>query len=47
VVLGLLPQVDSVAAGIKLIFIWLLLLLSAASVSQLIARHARLSEERP
>jgi multicomponent Na+:H+ antiporter subunit G len=46
VVLGLLPQVDSVSAGIKLIFIWLLLLLSAASVAQLIARNARLSEQQ-
>lgn len=43
VVLGLLPQVSSVAGGLKLVFIWLLVLLSAASVSQLIALNARRS----
>ena len=41
VVLGLLLQVDSVLAGLKLACIWLLVLLSGASVSQLIARSAR------
>lgn len=46
VVLGLLPQVHTIAAGLKLIFIWLLVLLSAASVSQLIAYNARRSEQR-
>jgi multicomponent Na+:H+ antiporter subunit G len=45
VVLGLLPQASSLAAGVKLMFIWLLVLLSAASVSQLIARNARRSEQ--
>lgn len=44
VVLGLLPQVDSVFAGLKLVCIWLLVLLSSASVSQLIARYARRSD---
>jgi multicomponent Na+:H+ antiporter subunit G len=43
VVLGLLPQVSSIAAGLKLVFIWMLVLLSAASVSQLIALNARRS----
>ena len=43
VVLGLLPQVDSVLAGLKLVCIWLLVLLSSASVSQLVARHVRRS----
>ena len=38
VVLGLLPQVDSVAAGLKLVCIWLLVLLSGSIASQLIAR---------
>jgi multicomponent Na+:H+ antiporter subunit G len=38
VVLGLLPQVDSVFAGLKLLCIWGLVLLSGASASQLIAR---------
>ena len=41
VVLGLLPQVDGVLAGLKLIAIWLLVLLSGAVASQLIARAAR------
>jgi multicomponent Na+:H+ antiporter subunit G len=41
VVLGLLLQVDSVLAGLKLLCIWLLVLLSGASASQLIARYAR------
>jgi multicomponent Na+:H+ antiporter subunit G len=38
VVLGLLPQVDSVSAGLKLLCIWALVLLSSATASQLIAR---------
>ena len=41
VVVGLLAQVDSVAAALKLICIWLLVLLSSATVSQLIARNVR------
>ena len=46
VVLGLLPQAPTVVAGIKLVVIWLLVLLSAGSVSQLIAQNARRSEQR-
>ncbi len=38
VVLGLLPQVDSVSAGLKLLCIWGLVLLSGATAAQLIAR---------
>jgi multicomponent Na+:H+ antiporter subunit G len=38
VVLGLLPRVDSVSGGLKLLCVWLLVLLSSATVSQLIAR---------
>jgi len=38
VVLGLLPQVDSVSAGLKLLCIWALVLLSGATGSQLVAR---------
>jgi multicomponent Na+:H+ antiporter subunit G len=45
VVLGLLPQVSSPRDGIKLICIWLLVLLSGASVSQLVARLIRLGED--
>ena len=38
VVLGLLPRADSVSGGLKLICVWLLVLLSSATVSQLMAR---------
>jgi multicomponent Na+:H+ antiporter subunit G len=38
VVLGLLPQMGSWFAGLKVLSIWLLVLLSASIVSQLIAR---------
>ena len=41
VVLGLLPHVDGVLSGLKLVSIWLLALLAGAEVSQLIARVAR------
>ncbi len=41
VVLGLLPHVDGVLAGLKLVAIWVLALLAGATVSQLIARAAR------
>ena len=41
VVIGLLPQVDSVLAGLKLLLVWLLVMLSSAAVSQLIARSVR------
>lgn len=41
VVLGLLPRVDSVLGGLKLVAIWLLVMLAGAAVSQLIARAAR------
>jgi multicomponent Na+:H+ antiporter subunit G len=41
VVIGLLPQVGSWLAAAKLVLVWLLVLLSGAAVSQLIARSAR------
>lgn len=44
VVLGLLPQVGSMLAGLKLVLVWLLVLLSSAVVSQLIARTTRRSD---
>jgi multicomponent Na+:H+ antiporter subunit G len=44
VVLGLLPQVSSVLDGVKLMAIWLLVLLSGAGVSQLMARLVRLDD---
>lgn len=47
VVIGLLPQVDGVLAGLKLVLVWLLVMLSSAAVSQLIARSARRQEKQP
>ncbi len=41
VVIGLLPQMDGVMAGLKLILVWLMVLLASATVSQLIARAVR------
>jgi len=41
VVLGLLPQAESLRDGLKLISIWFLVLLAGATVSQLIAGVAR------
>ena len=41
IVLGLLPRVDGLLAGLKLVLVWLLVLLSSAVVSQLIARTTR------
>ena len=47
VVIGLLPQMGSVLAALKLIVVWLLVILSSAAVSQLIARAARRQDGRP
>ena len=41
VVLGLLPRVGALSAGLKLLCIWLLVLLAGATVSQLVARAAQ------
>jgi len=46
IVIGLLPQVGGVLAGLKLVVVWLLVLLSGAAVSQLIARAARRRERQ-
>lgn len=46
VVIGLLPQVGSLLAGLKLILVWLLVMLSSAAVSQLIARSVRRQDPR-
>ncbi|MCV2353359.1 monovalent cation/H(+) antiporter subunit G [Paucibacter sp. B2R-40] len=43
VAIGLMPQVDGIAAMLKLACIWLLMLLSSATVSQLIAYGLRRS----
>lgn len=45
VVLGLLPHVDGVLEGLKLVAIWAAVLLASAIVSQLIARVARRESE--
>ncbi len=37
IVLGLMPQVGSITGGLKLVCVWLLAQLSAATASQLIA----------
>lgn len=47
VILGLLPQVDNVFTGFKLICVWLFVLLSGSVASQLIARAERRRETRP
>jgi multicomponent Na+:H+ antiporter subunit G len=41
VMLGLLPRTGSLLAALKLVVVWLLVLLSSAMVSQLVARVAR------
>jgi multicomponent Na+:H+ antiporter subunit G len=41
IVLGLLPQMDGIASGLKLIGIWLLVQFAGATVAQMIARVAR------
>jgi multicomponent Na+:H+ antiporter subunit G len=41
VVIGLLPQVDGVLPALKLLLVWMLVMLSSAGVSQLIARSVR------
>jgi multicomponent Na+:H+ antiporter subunit G len=46
VVFGLLPQVASVSAGLKLVCIWLLVLVSGATAGQLIARTLHHGEPR-
>jgi len=46
VVIGLMPQVGGVLAGLKLVLVWLLVMFSSAAVSQLIARTARRRDAR-
>jgi len=45
-VVGLLPQAPSVRSGLGLVAVWLLVLLTGATVSQLIARAARRDPRR-
>jgi len=44
VVLGLLPQVDGVVTGLKLVVVWLLVMLAGACAAQLVARTVRREE---
>ena len=41
VVIGLMPQAGSVFAALKLLLVWLLVLLAASTVGQMMARVAR------
>ena len=47
IVLGLLPQATSIGEGLKLICIWLLAQLSAATASQLLARAVQRGRTGP
>lgn len=46
VVIGLLPRAPGVLAALKLVLVWLLVLLSSAAMSQLVARAARRQERQ-
>lgn len=41
ITLGLLPQVNSISMGIKILLVWGLLLLTSATSCHLVARHER------
>jgi multicomponent Na+:H+ antiporter subunit G len=47
VILGLLPWANGTLAGLKMIFIWLLVQFAGATVAQLIARVVRHGETQP
>jgi multicomponent Na+:H+ antiporter subunit G len=47
VVVGLLPRVEGVRAGLTLVVIWLLVLFASSASSQLIARVARRAGPSP
>lgn len=44
IVIGLLPQAGSLYAAFKLLLVWLMVLLAAATVGQMVARVARRAE---
>jgi multicomponent Na+:H+ antiporter subunit G len=46
IVFGLLPQIDGLIGGPKLILVWLLVQLASAMAAQLIARVARREQRR-
>ncbi|MGE0626482.1 MAG: cation:proton antiporter [Hyphomicrobiaceae bacterium] len=43
VIIGLLPQLDGLLTMLKIVAIWLLVLFSGATATQLVARRVRLS----
>ncbi len=47
IVLGLLPQTDSILSGLKLLAIWLLTQVAGATVTQLVARAVWRGGTRP
>lgn len=47
IVIGLLPQATSMAGGLKLICVWLLAQVSAATASQLLARAVHRGRSEP
>ncbi len=47
IVLGLMPQAESVMAALKLAGIWLLVLVGSATAGQMMARLARREIDRP
>lgn len=47
IVVGLLPQAASITGGLKLICVWLLAQLSAATASQLLARAVHRDKGEP
>lgn len=47
IVLGLLPRVDGVLAGVKLLVIWAFVLVASAAASQLIARVVKRDAGNP
>jgi multicomponent Na+:H+ antiporter subunit G len=44
IVIGLLPQAGSVLAALKLLLVWVIVLLAASTVGQMMARVARRAE---
>jgi multicomponent Na+:H+ antiporter subunit G len=47
IVLGLLPQTDSILSGLKLLSVWLLTQVAGATVTQLVARAVWRGGTRP
>jgi multicomponent Na+:H+ antiporter subunit G len=47
IVIGLLPQLDTVWLALKVIVVWLLAILAAATMAQLVARAALSGTQQP